>query len=215
MTERDLRDLTQKAFDIYDHDGEEAMLAFLIENEKQPQDENDLEQGLYLLDDGTAVEHSGDSHSVYIARYGRNRGQTRPATISINDQPGFINTRTPVLASPTSGDVIKQVLAQAESFARQETGLVFDDDLLTVYDAVKRMPGLDRALRLAIEAENKREPAGRKMADYLDHIVERCAEDAVRLLPRKEFSNLIAAAVHKLEQNGEPAALGTNDTNSV
>ena len=197
------RDLAQRAFDIYDAEGEEARLSFILMNEEQAQNPDDLDPGQYTLTDKTAIEHLGErGEDIYMARWGSNNNETRPATIKIENQPTYINLQVPLLTYPNAGSVVTEILDRVESAARGMLGLIYDERFLTTYDAIKSMPGLPNAIRKAIAAQQSKPFPSHRMHDYLDAIIQDCASDVIAFLPESEYQGLIDKAVQKLEQKG-------------
>ena len=196
------KDLSQRAFDIYDHEGEEAMLSFIVDNEKMHRDAVQPQPGYHSLSDGTAVEHlGGQTPSLYLAHWGRYNGQTRPAAISPSNQPRPIDFQAPLLERPNAKNIVNAIMDQVESIAREQVGLIHDGDLITTYDVINIVPGLQHALAAAINLENQK-PRGHRLSDYLDAIVTNCTQDTISSLPDEQYQALIEKAKEKLEQLG-------------
>lgn len=200
MTTQTTMTLAEQAFQVYDQNGEEAMLAFILENEQNPQDPDNMETGLYLLTDGTAVEHTGDRPPHYSTVH-TGTPTTRPAKLSTEQQPGFLNRDTALLQRPNSGDVIREIINQAESTARETVGLIYDGNLLNLYDVVTLMPSLAMAIRESATAQNKG-PFQRHSTVYLDQALKDWASDTLAVIPPHEFQRLIDRAQNVLEQKG-------------
>ena len=196
------KDLSQRAFDIYDHEGEEAMLSFIVDNEKRDRTAVDPQPRYHALSDGTAVEHLGDqTTSVYLAHWGRYNGQTRPASINPSSQPRTIDFQAPLLERPNAKNIVNAIMDQVESIAREQVGLIHDGDLITTYDVINVAPGLQHALTAAINLENQK-PHGHRLSDYLDTIVTNCTQDTIASLPEDQYQALIEKAKERLEQLG-------------
>ena len=203
MTDEPTKDLAQRAFDIYDQDGEVDMLSFIIENEKRDQSAQDIEPGLFTLADDTAIQHLGLQKPLYEARWSANNASTRPATMQIDRLPPYIDMKMPVLPTPNAGHILKEILDQAESLSRQEVGLIHDGKLLTLYDALTSMPGLETALKLALDLQS-RKPMTAQMKDHLNEIVTNCVQDTIDFMPEGQFHTLVGRANLKLEAEGHP-----------
>ena len=201
----DTRDMARKAFDIYDTQGEGAMLDFILRNERQDQAQDDLEAGCYRLEDGTVIQHTGQDHPLYEALYGSNNLQTRPAATSLEHQPPYLNLRAPIFPTPTHASIIKKILQEAESLAREETGLIHDGDLITIQDAIRTMPGLQNAL-LNATAVQDRKPIPEDVRRYLHKAVADCAHDAVAFLDPAQYQDLFNTAKQRLERDGRTDA---------
>ena len=204
MTSHPNANLAQQAFQIYDLKGEKAMLAFILENEETSQHPDNMEPGMYLLNDGTAVKHDKEENGYYVTVYTRTT-MHRPANIPIDKQPTFVNQHLPLLPNPDSSNVIKEIMDRAEAAAREETGLILDEDLVNLYDVLTLMPGLNTALRTAIAALGQK-PRGRRMINYLDEMLTGCTDDTLATLPEEQFQKLIDAAKETLEKKGYPGS---------
>ena len=200
MTTQATMTLAEQAFQVYDQNSEEAMLAFILENEQTPQDPGNMEPGLYLLTDGTAVQHTGD-RSPHYSTVHTGTPTTRPAKLSTEQQPGFLNRDTALLRRPNSGDVIREIMDQAESTVRETVGLIYDGNLLNLYDVVTLMPSLAMAIRESATAQNKG-PFRCHSTVYLDQALKNWASDTLAVLPPHEFQRLIDRAQNVLEQKG-------------
>ena len=200
MTTKVIVTLAEQAFQVYDQNGEEAMLAFILENEQPPQDPDNMEPGLYLLTDGTAVQHTGDRLPRYSTIHTA-IPTTRPAKLSTEQQPGLLNQDTALIQRPNSGDLIREIMDQAESAARETVGLIYDGNLLNLYNVVTLMPSLAMAIRESAAAQNKG-PFRRHSTVYLDQALKNWASDTLAAVPPHEFQRLIDRAQNVLEQRG-------------
>ena len=201
-------DLAQTAFKIYDNAGEAAMLSFLIQNEILSEPGAHLPAGReYNLRDGSKIRHLGDQAAHYQAVLRDKQKPTRPALIPASKQPGAIDLSTPILNYPTKTDIVRALLAIAESEARAELGLIADEDLLELYDAVTTLPDLENALHKAVELQKDRPIPGRRIDSYMDAVVETCASDAFQMLPEGQRDALLELAKEELEKVGVPGAL--------
>ena len=200
MTTADTKTLAEHAFDIYDQEGEEAMLAFILKNEIPPDNKDDMESGFYELNDGTVIQHTGDQYLQYVTVHTETQAQ-RPAAIPIDKQPGLLEREIPLLPRPNSGDIIDMIMATAESQAREEVGLIYDDNLLDLYQVVVLMPSLPAALRTAIGAQNQR-PMDRYNSISVDNLIQHCTKDTLAAMPPSEYDKLVRAAKQKLEERG-------------
>ena len=200
MTDHTTSTLAEQALEVYDRKGEKAMLAFLMEHEQPlPTDEDSIQTGIYSLADGSIIEHMGDEESYYTIFNSPNM-ERRRANIPLNEQPGYIDQNIPLLPTPNSGNVIKEIMDWAESAAREDLDLTSnDDELISLYDVATLMPGIGNALKTAMAAQEQK-PAGRRMPDYLDQMVTDCARDVLEDLPPEEFQALITAAAETLQK---------------
>ena len=136
-----------------------------------------MEPGLYQLNDGTVIQHTGDQDLQYVTVH-TGRAAQRPAAIPIDKQPGLLERETPLLPRPNSGDIIDTIMARAESRAREEVGLIYDDNLLDLYQVVVLMPSLPAALRTAISAQSQR-PMDRYNSISMDNLIQHCTKDTL------------------------------------
>ena len=200
MTTADTKTLAEHAFDIYDQEGEEAMLAFILKNEIPPDNKDDMKSGFYELNDGTVIQHTGDQDLQYVTVHTETQAH-RPAAIPIDKQPGLLEREIPLLPRPNSGDIIDTIMATAESRAREEVGLIYDDNLLDLYQVVVLMPSLPAALRTAIGAQTQR-PMDRYNSISVDNLIQHCTNDTLAAMPPSEYDKLVSAAKQKLEERG-------------
>ena len=196
------KNLADQAFDVYDRDGEEAMLAFILQHEHQGLNGDNLNPGRYILNDGTEIHWLGGNHPSYIARQ-VTFPQHRLAAIPLDRQPEYIKRTTPILHTPNSGDIMKELIERAENQAREELGLQEDpneDTVLDLYDLISSTPNLSQTLRAAIDDQNQRKLPGRNMEYYLDAVVSECVDNVLRSLPTRERQTLVDRAKDKLSR---------------
>ena len=195
MEEKNTGAMSTEAVGIYDRDGEKAMLAFIMRNERHPGPGGEPESGRYVMEDGSEVwfEEPGGEY-----RDGQT-GEMRPQVL--DPAPQF-NLHTPALEQPSSGSVLDMITRKAENMARLELGLpMTKNGLLDIYEVLTTAPGMDQAIRMGIASE-RRSPSTSQRKLALEHLEDKCSEAAIRELPDGEHRALIALAREKL---GQPA----------
>ena len=206
-------DLAHQAFEKYDQEGEEAMLSFLLLHEHHRGVQEDNRSRLYALTDGTAVHHlnTPGPYTVlhqgvkghYTAIGGSEDGRIRPANIPDEHQPAPVDMQRPLLGAPNIASVVKEILEWAEQQAREQIGLIYDDDFLELYDAASTMPELQAAVTKALELNEHKPLPGRKIYDYLDAVTSEIATDTLAFLPLGQRDRLVERAKTKLEKVGQ------------
>ena len=199
MSMNDSKTTAEQAFDVYDRNGEEAMLAFILVHEDQSLNEDNLNPGIYILNDGTEIHCLGGNHPSYSAKH-VNFPQNRPADIPLDAQPRYINRTKPILTVPNSGNIMTEMMERAEAQARDELGMEDQKDdqtVLNLYDLIALTPHLDSALPAAIAEQTNKPLPGRKIYDYLDALVSDCTDTVIASLPPSEFQALVDQAKSK------------------
>ena len=221
----DKKPLAQRALQVYDQEGERAMLEFLAENRAEPpsgekdypRPANKQETRFYLLADGTIVQHSPrpanrqDGNLHIFSWAGKQDGrsvhetQTRPAALGPEEYsslPAYLYSPRRVHAMldwPNSESVRNAVTERAEEEARRRLGEEAGyETLLDQQDSLAHTPGLDPALREVFGEYDLPE----HLLVQLDAEQQLLAGQAIERLPAGQFEQLVQAAARKLRENG-------------
>ena len=185
MTEENVN-MGREAFRIYDEQGEEAMLAYLIAHEKPG---GQADEWTYNLEDGSQVDINLGPGGYY-ALIGEDGEPERPA--NVNDIPPYFDRGTPMLPWPNSGSLMDALLELIAEATMAGYGMEPDDinwARLDLYQALTAAPGLPRAIRSAMTEVAESSPRERTLA-MLGDMQSECVELALELLPEEEVEEL-------------------------
>ena len=200
--------LAERAFEIFDRQGERPMLLFLIEH-RNPDTDPDMPGmwGAFPLADGGGVEVL--AAGVYTDEQSQ---ETRPRTLDIRGFPPHPMRRRPMADWPNSDTIraraVEHIAGQALDLLREErreNGLDPGDigrpepdemeSLLAAGETLEAAPALEREIRRVIEEGM---PMPDEFLELLDAHQSHCAQAAAASLPEEQREALLQAALAKL-----------------
>lgn len=196
--------LSMLALNVYNDQGEKAMLNFIINNRatldnngKDPEKDPWKEDGEYLLKDNSAVHHlRSQGHYLFTGPTHEDLGETRPATLQLHEYPPYPPQNVPMMEWPNSDSVATKIAEQVSREARSQLGIKENyENVLNDYERLILAPGLPKAIHQSFEEANTNH-----MAEDLDNIENECADAAAGYLPEHEYEALLQAAMDKLRQ---------------
>ncbi len=204
--------LADRAFQVYDQQGEREMINFLIDH-RDPGTPRDMPEtmGSYPLADGSGIE-------VYSDIYTNERTQQyRDVKLAPGEIPLYAMETAPMLAWPNSDTIRTGVLTAAVLEAqgrlqkeRTRRGENQDhaedprgpDQLIPLSQALSLAPSLDGAVINALDIQ-EREGLPEYAREFLEDRQRHCAEYALKCLREPEREALVQAAMEKLRQQAE------------
>ena len=214
MTSMTPETLSNRAFEVYDEKGEQAMLSFLVDNRDTDTEYQDpYKMGIFPLADGSFIETSPDKESYHNIH----SWETRPKALPDSQIPPFPMKSVAVLDWPNSESIRYRAVQKAAQKAMDELreeyekqGLdpdsaprvndLYIETLVDTAEALAAAPGLDQAIRKSMEeAHSVRDD----VLQFFDELEAEHAQDALYGLPEKQRHDLVQAAKEKIKSGAE------------
>ena len=198
-------DLSKQAFDIYDEDGERAMMSFIVDHRNAVYDGTDLWlQGAYHLRDGSFLSRTG-------AEWRRIGYETRPAALEQREYPKAPEQFRALVDWPNSYTIRQRAMEQIaltaqDAFLESPEGrgaMELDEEdaagLLSQYEVMVAAPGVEAAVHEAISKHGEVERPEYEM-NILEVYEDACTEDVEKAIPPEEREALTQAFTAKLAE---------------
>ncbi len=201
--------LSNRAFEIYDEKGEQAMLSFIVDNrDRDTEYEDPYRMGIFPLADGSVIETTLNQENYH----NQHNWETRPKALGDSQIPPFPMKIVAVLGWPNSETIRDRAVQKAVQKAmdelkeeHQKRGLdpdsaprvndLYIETFVDTAEALAAAPGLDQAIRKSMEETHS---VRDDVLQFLDELESEYAQDALYTLPEKQRQDLIQAAKEKI-----------------
>ena len=210
-----LPNMAQQAMKVYDQDGETIMLDFIVANQANTGDYQQISwnAGIYNLEDGSMVENGGGNYLFWSNRASAagKYPESRPATIN-KESIRFPGRVIPMVGWPNSISIQTCVLEAAETQAYRNMGRVRNKGpVLDIHTSGQLAPSLRDKVRETIRAREYKVPD--ELLDELDREMKLQAEMVLEELPPEEFKSLIRKATNRIKESNPAGTENRNQEN--
>ena len=202
MTQSGEPTTAQTAFDLFDTEGETAMLSFLLENELPPANSNKPPTH-FTFPDGSQIIHLRKNYCT-VSADGHITAQ-RPARVSILTNPALLGRHQPIIRRPDATSIMRDINQQAALKAQEVLGIEPDDETnpLTLLDIINSAPSFHPALQAVLRDRANKPLPGRRIYDYLDQEVSDQASATLSAMPQEDFDALVNIAIQRINHNSQ------------
>ncbi len=209
--------LADESLETYDLQGQTAMMSFIMKNaagrdmagqgeKNRNQDRRSLwNAGMFTLRDRSYVAIARLKEGPVFITDREQEEHTRPAATDPSRLPPYPGPLLPMLDWPNSDSIRDILLEKIEVMARERAGMepTFGEIALEASEAVTIAPGLDHAIRAAIEQLNQDEGTyRRRLLDILDQHGDDCAQNAMTRIPEEQLEALIGETSKMIGRSG-------------
>ena len=176
--------ISQQAMNIIDDRGEFAMLPFAMASmQADHPDQNWLEFGICIFDDGSIMNHSSGSYKfTWTDPEKHTVTQTRTSAMAARSRPKPFTTRHPLITEPTREDVWSRVMQIIE----ERAGFAVDEPAISRTISYRVAPDLYRI----INESSKEFNSSRYIEKYHETMLVDVATNIINLLPDAQHQSL-------------------------